>query len=319
MLSLICTVAGYLTVSAFVWKIVRLIYHLLRPPKNLSNYGDWSIVTGATDGIGKAIAFELARKNQNLLLIGRNLSKLESVRTQILDQHSKIEIEYCELDLSLFDSSLKSQNRFLNTIANKNIGILINNAGVFYHRGVGIYFHKTSMTRINDIIKVNNLSLCMLTHMVINQCFLKQNINNSSSNKHKQKLRPSAIVNISSGTSLLPSDFVTVYGSSKNFLNRFSLDLDHEYNNKEFNIACQTQICGQVITKMLPLLKQSSMLVTTTDIYAKYSVKHIGYGGMCSPYPPHAILFFLIDLVPRFVLEQCEYMLFRIYEKIQYF
>lgn len=38
--------------------------------------GDWAIVTGATDGIGQAIAFELARKGLNVLLLSRTEAKL---------------------------------------------------------------------------------------------------------------------------------------------------------------------------------------------------------------------------------------------------
>ena len=54
---------------------------LLRGGKNLKkSYGEWAVVTGATDGIGKAIAFELARKGMSVLLIGRSADKLEACR-----------------------------------------------------------------------------------------------------------------------------------------------------------------------------------------------------------------------------------------------
>ncbi|GMI75076.1 beta-ketoacyl reductase 1 [Hibiscus trionum] len=46
----------------------------LRPPKNLKHhYGSWAIVTGCTDGIGKALAFQLASQGLNLLLVGLSL------------------------------------------------------------------------------------------------------------------------------------------------------------------------------------------------------------------------------------------------------
>ena len=64
--ALICA-AGLLTLAvgaarrvmgaaAFVW------VHFLRPGRNLRFYGRWAVVTGATDGIGKAYCEELARK-----------------------------------------------------------------------------------------------------------------------------------------------------------------------------------------------------------------------------------------------------------------
>lgn len=43
--------------------LLNFIYvYFIRPGKNLRKYGQYAIVTGATDGIGKAYAFELARR-----------------------------------------------------------------------------------------------------------------------------------------------------------------------------------------------------------------------------------------------------------------
>eukprot|EP00966_Prymnesium_polylepis_P082803 1917665-Prymnesium_polylepis.1 len=49
---------------------------LIRPGKNLKKCGEWAVVTGATDGIGKAMAFELARKGSSVFLLSRTESKL---------------------------------------------------------------------------------------------------------------------------------------------------------------------------------------------------------------------------------------------------
>ena len=58
-----CTCLGGLvlvhTVVSVLWALYRT---LLRSGKNPRKYGEWAVVTGATDGIGKAISFELARK-----------------------------------------------------------------------------------------------------------------------------------------------------------------------------------------------------------------------------------------------------------------
>lgn len=45
------------------------------------------VITGSTDGIGKAYAFELARKGFKLLLISRNASKLDATKKEITDKH----------------------------------------------------------------------------------------------------------------------------------------------------------------------------------------------------------------------------------------
>ena len=46
-------------------------------------YGEWAVITGCTQGIGKCYAEELAQKGMNIVLISRNQSKLEEVATQL--------------------------------------------------------------------------------------------------------------------------------------------------------------------------------------------------------------------------------------------
>ena len=51
--------------------------YFLRPGKDLKSYGAWAIVTGATDGIGKALSLQLAKKKINIVLISRTETKLQ--------------------------------------------------------------------------------------------------------------------------------------------------------------------------------------------------------------------------------------------------
>lgn len=59
-----------------------------------------SVVTGSTDGIGKAYAKELAIRNINLILISRNLEKLESTKEEILLINPKIEVKVITADFT---------------------------------------------------------------------------------------------------------------------------------------------------------------------------------------------------------------------------
>ena len=61
---------------------------LLRGGKNLKkSYGEWAIVTGATDGIGKAMAFEMAKKGMSVLLVSRTKDKLEACKQELLAKY----------------------------------------------------------------------------------------------------------------------------------------------------------------------------------------------------------------------------------------
>merc|ERR1711977_352862 len=62
----------------------------LRPGQNLKKkYGGWAVVTGCTDGIGKAFCEELAKKNIPLLLVSRTESKLENLASELKSKHGE--------------------------------------------------------------------------------------------------------------------------------------------------------------------------------------------------------------------------------------
>jgi 17beta-estradiol 17-dehydrogenase / very-long-chain 3-oxoacyl-CoA reductase len=52
---------------------------LLKPGKNLSKYGSWPIMTDLTDRIGRKYAIQLANHRINLILVGRNPSKIKDL------------------------------------------------------------------------------------------------------------------------------------------------------------------------------------------------------------------------------------------------
>jgi len=54
---------------------------------NLKNYGSWAVVTGCTDGIGKAYAENLAKKGLNIVLISRTIEKLQEQAKSIEEKY----------------------------------------------------------------------------------------------------------------------------------------------------------------------------------------------------------------------------------------
>ena len=67
--------------------LVGFYRHVLRPQRNLvKRYGsEWAVVTGASDGIGEAYTYELAKKGFNIILVSRTMDKLERVAAKVKD------------------------------------------------------------------------------------------------------------------------------------------------------------------------------------------------------------------------------------------
>lgn len=87
------------------------------------------IVTGASSGIGEALAFLLAERGATIVLACRDLTKADVVRAEILKKFL-VPIFVKELDLNSFHSILKFANNINNEF--NSVYALVNNAGVFY-------------------------------------------------------------------------------------------------------------------------------------------------------------------------------------------
>lgn len=165
------------------------------------NYkGKVALVTGASSGIGKAYAEELASKGCHVILASRSKEKLDILAEKLTSTY-KIQAFSIMSDLSQSDSveKLVSQIKDLGL----NVDILINNAG-FSTFGA---FEKISHERENEEITVNITSLVTLTHHLL---------------PHMQQQKEGIIVNVASIAAFQPTSYAAVYSASKAFVLSFS-------------------------------------------------------------------------------------------------
>jgi short-subunit dehydrogenase len=64
-----------------------------------------AVVTGATDGIGKAMAFEFGKKGLNVVLISRSKDKLTACQDELKAKCPKIEVKTLAVDYGKFDEA----------------------------------------------------------------------------------------------------------------------------------------------------------------------------------------------------------------------
>ncbi|KAI3795120.1 hypothetical protein L1987_37765 [Smallanthus sonchifolius] len=282
---------GFVSFFKLIFTFFKWVFiTFFRPPKNLKNYGSWALVTGATDGIGKAFAFQLAQKGLDLILVSRNLSKLNEVSDEILSVHPTTNIKIFAVDFS-GDDVMAGVRGMQKVILDENldVGILVNNVGVTYP--VASFFHEVEEEVWMKVLKVNVEGTSLVTKAVIEGMIERKR---------------GAIVNIGSGAAIVvPSHpLYAIYAATKAYIDQLSRSLHVEY--KSFGIDIQCQVPLYVSTKMasqVAMVQKSSMFIPTAEEYVKAAIRQIGYESRCMPYWAHSTQWFFASLAPDSLLD----------------
>ncbi|XP_028116984.1 very-long-chain 3-oxoacyl-CoA reductase-like protein At1g24470 [Camellia sinensis] len=286
---LILSSLGLLSIYKHTFSLLKLVFiTFLRPPKNLKeNYGSCALITGSTDGIGKAFAFQLAQKGLNLILVSRNSQKLRLVSSEIQAQYPHTKIKVVVLD---FSGDITAGIRVVEeAVEGVEVGVLVNNVGVSYP--TARFFHEVEEDVWRRVVRVNLEGTTRVTRAVL---------------KGMIERKRGAIVNVGSGAAIVvPSHpLYAVYAATKAYVDQFSRSLHVEY--KHFGIHVQCQVPLYVSTKMaskLASIEKSSFFIPTPEKYAQAAIRRIGYEARCTPYMTHSIQWFFASLLPESILD----------------
>lgn len=123
-------------------------------------HGQWAVVTGASAGIGRAIADQLAAEGTNLFLTARRVDRLNEIADWLRTQRA-IEVETCAADLT----EAAGPKRIFEATEARGIrpALLVNNAGF----GLFGEFHEASQQRLLEMVQVNCSAVVALTHLYL--------------------------------------------------------------------------------------------------------------------------------------------------------
>lgn len=97
--------------------------------RRIDSYGRWAVVTGASDGIGRAYAEELARRGLDVVIVARSADKLAAAAKEISAATGRTVVPIAS-DLSKAAEVAALSAKLQTTTADGGIGILVNNAGL---------------------------------------------------------------------------------------------------------------------------------------------------------------------------------------------
>ena len=125
----------------------------------------WAMVTGATDGIGLALAKVLASEHGfNILMVSRSPEKLEAKKAEILKYcNDQVEVVCITQDLSQISKYEEYEKKFTPIAKKYDIAILINNAGL----GTLGPLNCLSDSDVNDLVAVNMIHPTLLTKVML--------------------------------------------------------------------------------------------------------------------------------------------------------
>lgn len=176
----------------------------------------YALITGASSGIGLALAEALARRGRNLILVARQRDALESIAYE-LTQRFGVEVLFSACDLSepLQISGLVQELEH----ADRQIDLLINNAGI----GSAGAFLKQDWSREQQLIEVNILALTRLSYAI--------------GQRMVQQEGGGQILNVASVASFQPGPWMSNYYASKAFVLSFSEGLREELKEQGVQVS----------------------------------------------------------------------------------
>jgi retinol dehydrogenase-12 len=142
--------------------------------------GKTCLVTGATAGIGRVTALELAHMGANVVIVGRNPAKCAVTAIEIREETGNPAVEFLVADLSSQDQIRCLVNAFKER--HERLDVLVNNAGAIY---LG---REKSVDGIEKTFALNHLSYFLLTNLLLDvmKDSAPARIINVSSSAHKE-------------------------------------------------------------------------------------------------------------------------------------
>lgn len=205
-----------------------------------------ALITGASSGIGRDIAINLSQKGYDLILVARNLERLEETKKQI-----KTNVELVSMDITNEENCKKLFQD------HSDIDILVNNAGF----GDCGHFEDTSLEKDIQMIRTNVIAYHILTKLYL---------------KKMMKKNSGKILNVASIAGFIPGPLMATYYSTKAYVVRLSESIRTELKKQNSKVQISILCPGPVNTNFNKVADVEFALKGLSSEYvAKYAVEKL--------------------------------------------
>ena len=206
-----------------------------------------ALITGASSGIGRDMARELAKRGYDLILVARRVNRLEEIKNEI----TEVSVETIECDVSTEENCIK----LYNFVKDSGVDMLVNNAGF----GLAGEFLSTDLNKELNMIKTNVVAVHMLTKL-----FLKD---------FAEKDR-GIILNVASSAAYMAGPYLSTYYATKNYVRRLTEAVYRELKEKNSNVSLSVLCPGPVNTEFNDVANVKFALKGLSSEYvARYAIE----------------------------------------------
>ena len=204
-----------------------------------------ALITGASSGIGKHMAYYLASKNIDLILVARNKKEMEKIKKDV-----QVAVKIYSLDLTKESEVYKLYTE----TKEENIDILINNAGF----GLFGTFAETNLDRELEMIDLNIKAYHILTKLFLRD-FLKRD--------------SGYILNVCSSAGFMAGPRLSTYYATKNYITKLTMAINEELRQVGSNVSISALCPGPVNTNFNKVAHGEFSIKEAAPSYvAKYAI-----------------------------------------------
>lgn len=239
--------------------------------------GSWAVITGASDGIGKEFALQLARQNFSVLLISRTASKLETLAEEINSEYGPSGVQTLTHAMDFASPTPSDYSHLKTLIVPLDVSILINNVGKSH--SIPVPFAQTPSDEMLDIIRINCEATLSITQLVLPGML-----------QRKRGL----VLTMGSFGGLLPTPLLATYSGSKAFLATWSRALGSELSPHGITVEL---VNSYLVTSAMSKIRRASVLVPTPRAFVRSVLGKVGRSGgaqgagwASTPYWSHGLM-----------------------------